>query len=134
MRKLLTVSAAALALGGVVVGAAAPAEARWHGGGYYGGHGYYGGGGYYAAAVIIAITMAATARPFWARAYSASPRARRLPVIAAIMAAVTMTTAMRHLITRRRLMIIMAAPTAVRHGVGTVGRAPITAFVIATDA
>ena len=47
MRKLLTVSAAALALGGVVVGAAAPAEARWHGGGYYGGHGYYGGRGYY---------------------------------------------------------------------------------------
>lgn len=38
MRKFLTASAAAVALGGVVLGAAAPAEARWHGGwhgGYY---------------------------------------------------------------------------------------------------
>jgi len=42
MRKFLTTTAAALALGGVALGAAAPAEARWHGG-YYGGYhgGYY---------------------------------------------------------------------------------------------
>jgi len=48
MRKFLSASAAALALAGVTLGAAAPAEARWHGGGYYGG-GYYGRGyhGYY---------------------------------------------------------------------------------------
>lgn len=56
MGKLLTASATALALAGVTIGAAAPAEARWHGGGYYGrgyyGHGYYGhyhGGGRTAA-------------------------------------------------------------------------------------
>ena len=33
MRKILTATAAALALGGVTLGAAAPAEARYHGGG-----------------------------------------------------------------------------------------------------
>jgi hypothetical protein len=51
MRKLLTASAAALALMGVTIGAAAPAEARyWGGPGYYG-RGYYGhhGGGRTAA-------------------------------------------------------------------------------------
>jgi hypothetical protein len=39
MRKFLTATTAALALAGVTIGAAAPAEARYHGG-YYGG--YYG--------------------------------------------------------------------------------------------
>ena len=44
MRKFLTTTAAALALGGVALGAAAPAEARWHGG-YHGGYyrHYHGG-------------------------------------------------------------------------------------------
>jgi hypothetical protein len=45
MRKLLTGSAAALALAAVTLGAAAPAQARWHGG--YGGHGGYYSRGYY---------------------------------------------------------------------------------------
>ncbi|WP_116089553.1 hypothetical protein [Sphingomonas crusticola] len=52
MRKLLTASVAALALTGVTLGAAAPAEARYHGGRGYYGHGYYGhyhGGGRTAA-------------------------------------------------------------------------------------
>jgi hypothetical protein len=42
MRKLLTASAAALALTGVTLGAAAPADARYHGGRGYYGH-YHGG-------------------------------------------------------------------------------------------
>ncbi len=53
MKKFLTASAGALALAGMTLGAAAPAEARYHGGGrhggYYGGyhgyHGYHHGGG-----------------------------------------------------------------------------------------
>ena len=76
MRKFLTATTAALALAGVTLGAAAPAEARYHGG-YYGHYhhggrtgavigagilglaagaaiasdrGYYGGRGYYAYA------------------------------------------------------------------------------------
>lgn len=41
MRKFLTATTAALALAGVTLGAAAPAEARYHGG--YRGHYYHGG-------------------------------------------------------------------------------------------
>ena len=43
MRKLLTASAAALALAGVTIGAAAPAEARYYGRGYYGHRGGHSG-------------------------------------------------------------------------------------------
>lgn len=66
MRKLLTASAAALALAGLTMGAAAPAEARYHGGrgGYYGGYhgGYYGhyhGGGTALAAGILGLAAGA---------------------------------------------------------------------------
>jgi hypothetical protein len=62
MRKFLTVTAAALALGGVTLGAAAPAEARYHGG-YHGGyHGHYyrhGGGGTAVAAGILGLAAGA---------------------------------------------------------------------------
>ena len=49
MRKLITGTAAALALAATTLGAVAPAEAQWRGGGYrghYGGH-YGGYGGHY---------------------------------------------------------------------------------------
>jgi len=55
MRKFLTATAAALALGGVTLGAAAPAEARYHGGWHGGYHGHYyrhGGGSALAAGII----------------------------------------------------------------------------------
>lgn len=44
MRKLLSTSAAVLAIAGATLGAAAPAEARYHGGRYYGGYHHHGGG------------------------------------------------------------------------------------------
>lgn len=58
MRKFLTAATAALALGGVTLGAAAPAEARYHGG--YRGHYYHHGGtGTALAAGIIGLGVGA---------------------------------------------------------------------------
>lgn len=62
MRKFLTATAAALALGGVTLGAAAPAEARYHGGWHGGYHGHYyrhGGTGTALAAGIIGLGVGA---------------------------------------------------------------------------
>lgn len=56
MRKFLTATAAALALGGVTLGAAAPAEARYYHGGYY--H-HHGGTGAAVAAGIIGLGVGA---------------------------------------------------------------------------
>ena len=58
MRKFLTATTAALALAGVTLGAAAPAEARYHGG--YRGHYYHHGGtGTALAAGIIGLGVGA---------------------------------------------------------------------------
>ena len=67
MNNVLTASAAALALAGVTLGAAAPAEARYHGGYYgHGGYHHYHGGGIglggalLGAAIIGGIAVAAS--------------------------------------------------------------------------
>lgn len=62
MRKLLAATAAVLALGGVTLGAAAPADARYHGGWRGGYHGHYyrhGGGGTAVAAGILGLAAGA---------------------------------------------------------------------------
>jgi hypothetical protein len=58
MRKLLTASAATLALAGVTLGSAAPAEARYYDRGHYYGH-YHGGGGTALAAGILGLAAGA---------------------------------------------------------------------------
>jgi len=82
MRKFLTAATAALALGGVTLGAAAPAEARYHGyhGGYHG-HYYHHGGGSALAAGIIGLGVGAAIasdgyygpRGYYGPAYYAPP-------------------------------------------------------------
>jgi len=77
MRKFLTATAAALALGGVTLGAAAPAEARYHGG-YYGGHGYHGhyrhgGSGAAVAAGILGLAAGAAIASSGPRYYYDEP-------------------------------------------------------------
>ena len=65
MRKALTAAMAAITLGGAVCAAAVPAEARPHGGGYYGGYGGYGGyrhhgnGGAALAAGVVGLALGA---------------------------------------------------------------------------
>jgi len=75
MRKFLTATAAVLALGGVTLGAAAPAEARWHGGyhgGYYGHRYHHGGTSTALAAGIIGLGVGAAIasdRGYYGRGY-----------------------------------------------------------------
>jgi len=74
MRKFLTAATAALALGGVTLGAAAPAEARYHGGWHGGYHGHYRHGGSSAAlaAGIIGLGVGAAIasdRGYYGRGY-----------------------------------------------------------------
>lgn len=99
MRKLLTASAAMIALAGTTIAGTAPAEARggyhggfhggYHGGGYYGGgfrgyrggyHGYRGGyygGGYALGAGLLGLAagaaIASSARPYYYDGYYGAP-------------------------------------------------------------
>lgn len=76
MRKVLSASAALLALAGTAL-TAAPAEARWHGGGYGYHGGYYrhgGGAGLAVGAGILGLAAGAAiaSRPYYGRPYYAA--------------------------------------------------------------
>jgi len=118
MRKFLTAAAATLALGGVTLGAAAPAEARHHGAITV----------VTTAAIMAIITVMVVAAPLLRPVSWVSPQARRSRAASRV---IIMTSPF--ITPPRPRLIIMTAPIAVPTGVGTAGRGVTFASVIATD-